>query len=51
LLQGEIETVLVPNDHDEAMVREQAIARAQELARRFAELCRSLPPPPAMPSG
>ena len=47
-------TVLVQNDHDESMVREQAIARAQELARRFAELRRSLPPPPAppiMPSG
>jgi hypothetical protein len=47
-------TVLVPNDSDEGAVREQAIARAQELARRFAELRRSLPPPPAppiMPSG
>jgi hypothetical protein len=47
-------TVLVPNDHDEGMVREQAIARAQELARRFAELRRSLPPPsapPIMPCG
>jgi hypothetical protein len=44
-------TVLVPTDHDEGMVREQAIARAQELARRFAELRRSLPPPasPLMP--
>jgi hypothetical protein len=47
-------TVLVPNNGDEGLVREQAIARAQELARRFAELRRSLPPPPAppiMPSG
>ena len=45
-------TVLVPNDGDEGIVREQAIARAQNLARRFAELRRSLPPsPPMMPSG
>ena len=46
-------TVLVPNDGDEGIVREQAIARAQDLARRFAELSRgSLPPsPPMMPSG
>jgi hypothetical protein len=45
-------TVLVPNDGDEGIVREQAIARAQDLARRFADLRRSLPPsPPMMPSG
>ena len=45
-------TVLVPNDGDEGIVREQAIARAQNLARRFAELRRSLPPSsPMMPSG
>jgi hypothetical protein len=44
-------TVLVPNDGDEGIVREQAIARAQNLARRFAELRRSLPPSsPMMPS-
>jgi hypothetical protein len=30
-------TVLVPNDGDEGMVRDQAISRAQDLARRFAE--------------
>jgi hypothetical protein len=34
-------TVLVPNDGDEGMVRDQAISRAQDLARRFAELRRS----------
>ena len=39
-------TVLVPNDGDEGVVREQAIARAQDLARRFADLRRSSPPPP-----
>jgi hypothetical protein len=47
-------TVLVPNDGDEGMVRDQAISRAQDLARRFADLRRSLPSPPAppiMPSG
>ena len=33
-------TVLVPNDGDEGVIREQAIARAQDLARRFAELRR-----------
>jgi hypothetical protein len=46
-------TVLVPNDGDEGTVREQAIARAQNLARRFAELRRNLPPTPTpiMPSG
>ena len=30
-------TVLVPNDGDEGAVRDQAIARAQDLARRFAD--------------
>jgi hypothetical protein len=30
-------TVLLPNDGDEGMVRDQAISRAQDLARRFAE--------------
>jgi hypothetical protein len=44
-------TVLVSNDGDEGVVREQAIARAQDLARRFADLRRSSPPPPMMPSG
>jgi len=39
-------TVLVPNDADEGIVREQAIARAQDLARRFADLRRSPPPQP-----
>jgi hypothetical protein len=39
-------TVLIPNDGDEGIVREQAIARAQDLARRFADLRRSPPPPP-----
>jgi hypothetical protein len=45
-------TVLVPNDGDEGTVREQGIARAQDLARRFAELRRNLPatPPPITPS-
>jgi hypothetical protein len=33
-------TVLVPNDGDESMVRDQAIARAQDLARRFADFRR-----------
>ena len=33
-------TVLVPSDPDESMVREQAIARAQDLARQFAEVRR-----------
>jgi hypothetical protein len=33
-------TVLVPNDGDEGVIREQAIARAQDLARRFADLRR-----------
>jgi hypothetical protein len=33
-------TVLVPNDGDEGAVREQAIARAQDLARQFADSCR-----------
>jgi hypothetical protein len=33
-------TVLVPNDGDEGIVREQAIARAQNLARRFADFPR-----------
>jgi hypothetical protein len=33
-------TVLVSNDGDEGMVREQAIARAQNLARRFADFPR-----------
>jgi hypothetical protein len=42
-------TVLVPNDGDENTVREHAIARAQNLARRFAELRRNLPPPPITP--
>jgi hypothetical protein len=41
-------TTLVANDGDEGMVREQAIARAQDLARRFADLRRSPPPPPPM---
>jgi hypothetical protein len=45
-------TVLVPNDGDEGKVREQAIGRARDLARRFADLRRSLPPsPPMMRSG
>jgi hypothetical protein len=30
-------TVLVPNDGDEGAVREQAIARAHDLARRFTD--------------
>jgi hypothetical protein len=34
-------TVLVPNDGDEGVIREQAIARAQDLARRFAEVRRA----------
>jgi hypothetical protein len=38
-------TVLVPNDGDEGTVREQAIARAQDLARRFADLARRGAPP------
>ena len=33
-------TVLVPDDGNEGVVREQAIARAQDLARRFANLRR-----------
>ena len=33
-------TVLVPSDPDEGVIREQAIARAQDLARRFANLRR-----------
>jgi hypothetical protein len=33
-------TVLVSNVGEEAIVREQAIAHAQGLARRFADLCR-----------
>jgi hypothetical protein len=33
-------TVLVPNDPDEGVIREQAIARAQDLARRFGDLRR-----------
>jgi hypothetical protein len=45
-------TVPVPNEGDEGKVREQAIGRAQDLARRFADLHRSLAPsPPMMPSG
>jgi hypothetical protein len=43
-------TVLVPNDGDEGVVREQAIARAQDLARRFADLRRTPPPPPPITS-
>jgi hypothetical protein len=35
-------TVLVPNDPDEGVIREQAIARAQDLARRFADFRRGL---------
>ena len=31
-------SVVVPNEHDEGAVREFGIARAKDLARRFAEL-------------
>ena len=45
-------TALVLNDGYEGIVREHAIARAQALARRFADLRMSQPtPPPMMPSG
>ena len=33
-------TILMPSDPDEGVIREQAIARAQELAKGFADLRR-----------
>jgi hypothetical protein len=36
-------TVLVPNEGDESVIHEHAITRAQDLARRFADLGRAAP--------
>ena len=44
-------TALVPNDGDEGIVREQAIARAQALARRSPISAGATHAAPMMPSG